>query len=112
MNFYDKIHELVRGFKETNEYTEYMELKSKIKADVSTYALLKTFKEEQKENQVEYISTGKVSEEKQKKLENDYSILIQKEDVRKLFENEMKLDIMLADMQKILGEAVKEIVDF
>lgn len=112
MNFYDKIHELVRSFKETEEYKTYMELKGKIKEDTKTYELLKTFKEEQKVNQMEYISTGKVNEEKQKKLENDYSVLIQKEEVRKLFENEMKLDIMLADIQKILGEAVKEIIDF
>ena len=31
--FYDKIHELVRSFKETEEYKTYMELKGKIKED-------------------------------------------------------------------------------
>ena len=29
MNFYDKVHELVRDLKTTNEYKKYMELKEK-----------------------------------------------------------------------------------
>ena len=30
MNFYDKVHELVRNFKDTEEYKKYMELKKKV----------------------------------------------------------------------------------
>ena len=45
-------------------------------------------------------------------MENLYSIIIQNENARKLLENEMKIDVMLADMQKIVGEGIKEIVEF
>ena len=31
MNFYDKIHELVRSLKQTNEYKEYLSIKETIK---------------------------------------------------------------------------------
>lgn len=112
MNFYDKIHELVKSFKETNEYKEFIELKEAIVNDEKTYSMLKDFKEKQKSHQIEYINTGKMNEDSQKELQNLYSILIQNADARKLLECEMRLDILLADMQKIVGEGIKEIVEF
>ena len=45
-------------------------------------------------------------------MQNLYSIVIQNETSRKLLENEMKINVMLADMQKIIGDALKDIVDF
>lgn len=112
MNFYDNIHELVRSFKDTNEYKDFMNLKENITKDEETYKMLKDFKEKQRAYQIEYINTGKMNEESQKDLQNLYSIIIQKEDARKLLECEMRLDILLADMQKIVAEGIKEIVEF
>ena len=112
MNFYDKVHEFVRSFKDTEEYKNFLGLKKKISEDDKTYSMVKEFKAKQNTYQMEYINTGKMNEESSKELQNLYSILVQNEDVRILFENEMKLDIMLADMQKILAEGIKEIVEF
>ncbi|MDD2627397.1 MAG: YlbF family regulator [Clostridia bacterium] len=112
MNFYDKIHELVRTFKEMEEYKTYIDLKTKIKKDERTSKELKEFKKAQQEAQLSYINTGEMKEEIQKELENKYSILIQKEEVRKFFEAEIKLDVILADMQKIIAEGIKEMIDF
>ena len=112
MNFYDKAHELVRAFKETGEYKNYMELKSKIKLQPEIAEKLKDFKVKQQEAQMGYINTGKVNEEAQKALENIYSVLIQNEETRKFFEAEIRLDVLLADMQKIIGEGIKEMIDF
>ena len=83
--------------------------------DVNTQgfvAELKEFKKEQREHQIEYINTGKLNQEKQVKLQNDYNKLIQNEDIKKLLETEIRLDIILADMQKIIAEGIKEIIDF
>ena len=100
MNFYDKIDELVRSFKETTEYKEFISLKNQIKQNEEKYNRLKDFKEKQTKHQIEYMNTGKVDETKNSELQNLYSILIQDEQTRKLFENEMRLNILLADMQK------------
>ncbi len=112
MNFYDKVNEMVRGFKDTEEYKTFIELKSKIKNNAEDYSKLKQFKEKQSIQQMEYMTNGKVKEDTQKELENLYSILVQNDDIRKLLEQEMKLNIMLADMQKAMSTAVKEIVEF
>lgn len=112
MNFHDKAHELVKAFKETEEYKTYIEMKKLIVNDEKTYAMLKDFKTKQQSHQMEYMNTGKMNDESRKELENLYSIIIQNEQARKLLECEMRLDILLADMQKILAEGVKEIIEF
>lgn len=112
MNFYDKVHEMVRAFKDTTEFREYVELKNKLKEEKDAYDRLKDFKERQKNYQMEYIDGKEQSKEKLDEMQNLYSIVIQNETSRKLLENEMKINVMLADMQKIIGDALKDIVDF
>jgi cell fate (sporulation/competence/biofilm development) regulator YlbF (YheA/YmcA/DUF963 family) len=112
MNFHDKAHELVKAFKDTEEYKTYIELKKIIVNDEKFYTMLKDFKTKQQAHQMEYMNTGKMNDESRKELENLYSIIIQNEQARKLLECEMRLDILLADMQKILAEGVKEIIEF
>ena len=112
MNFYDKINELVKFFKETEEYKEFIYLKTKIKKDEENYKLLKEFKSKQTKQQMDYMTTGKVDESLKKELENLYSLLIRNDDIIKLLEQEMRINIMLADMQKTIGQAIKEIVEF
>jgi len=112
MNFYDKVHELVRCFKDTDEYKVYMNLKEEIKKDGKYSKMLKGFKEKQTKMQMEYIESGKMNELNQKDLENTYSLLIQSETVRNFLESEIRLNVLLADMQKIIGEGLKDIVEF
>lgn len=100
MNFYDKVHEMVRAFKDTPEFREYVELKNKLKEEKDAYDRLKDFKERQKNYQMEYIDGKEQSKEKLDEMQNLYSIVIQNETSRKLLENEMKINVMLADMQK------------
>lgn len=112
MNFYDKVHEMVRAFKDTPEFREYVELKNKLKEEKDAYDRLKDFKERQKNYQMEYIDGKEQSKEKLDEMQNLYSIVIQNETSRKLLENEMKINVMLADMQKIIGDALKDIIEF
>lgn len=112
MNFYDKVYELVRCFKETEEYKTYMKLKEEIKKDAKYSNMLKEFKDKQTKMQMEYIESGKKDENAQKELENIYSLLIQSEFVRSFLESEIRLNVLLADMQKIIGEGLKDIVEF
>ena len=112
MNFYDKVHELVRCFKQTEEYTTYINLKEEIKKDAKYSTMLKDFKEKQTKMQMAYIESGSKDENAQKELENIYSLLIQSETVRSFLESEIRLNVLLADMQKIIGEGLKDIVEF
>src|SRR5574344_1785583 len=100
MNFYDKVYEMVR------------KLKDKLKKDEKQYNNLKEFKDKQKKYQMQYIDGKQQSKEQIDEMQNIYSIVIQNEVSRKLLETEMKINVMLADMQKIIGDSLKDIVDF
>jgi len=89
-----------------------MNLKKKIKKDEKYSKMLKEFKEKQTKMQMGYIESGKMDELMQRDLENTYSLLIQSEIVRTFLEAEIRLNVLLADMQKIIGEGLKDIVEF
>ncbi len=112
MNFYDNINNLVSAFKNTEEYTSYMKLKEEIKKDEKAYNTLKKFKDKQSEVQIEYINGREITKQVQEEMQNLYSIVIQDDNSRKLLELEMKINRILADIQKSLGNAVEDIVKF
>lgn len=112
MNFYDNINNLISSFKQTEEYKTYMELKEKLKNNEDAYKKIKEFKDKQSEIQISYLNGQEVSQDVQNEMQNLYSIVIQNDDSRKILELEMKINIMLADIQKALGEAVEDIVKF
>ncbi len=112
MSFHDDISNLVSSFKQTQEYKEYLKLKEDLKKDENVYNMLKDFKEKQNEVQISYINGKDITKEKQQEMENLYSIVIQNEDCRKILECEMKINVILADLQKSMGEAIEELVKF
>lgn len=112
MNFYDNINNLVASFKNTDEYKEYLDLKEKIKLDEKTYNMLKDFKDKQNEVQISYLNGQEITKEKQSEMENLYSIIIQNEQCRKILECEMRINVILADLQKAMGQAIEDLVKF
>ncbi|MGN1012552.1 MAG: YlbF family regulator [Clostridia bacterium] len=112
MNFYDNVNNLVSSFKQTEEYKEYKMLKERLKSSKDTYDMLKDFKDKQNEVQIAYLNGQEVTKEKQEEMENLYSIVIQNEECRKILECEMKINIILADLQKAMGEAIEELIKF
>ena len=112
MNFYDKIHELVRDLKDTPEYTNYMALKAKVKADSELSEKILKFRQRQREEQMKQISGTAMDETVKSELQQEYSLIIQSSLAVEFFQAEIKLDVLLADMQKILGEGLQDVIEF
>lgn len=112
MNFYDKIHALVKDLKDTPEYVNYMTIKEKVKADEVLSEKIKRFKERQRQEQMKYINGSQMDEVTKSELQQEYSLIIQSPLAVEFFQSEIKLDVLLADMQKILGEGLKDVVEF
>ena len=51
-----------------------------------------------------------VSKDKEKELQDTYTELLSKENVTEYFDSEFKFNILLADVNKIIGDAVKEVL--
>ena len=60
--------------------------------------------------QVLTMQGEKNNEEKVKKLQEMYSILVADADIKKYFDMEVRFNVMLADINKIIGEAVKDVL--
>ena len=112
MNFYDKVHELVRDLKKTNEYKKYMELKAKVKEDTVLSEKVKMFKDKQMAYQKEYLAGKEMDDAAKQEMQQLYSLIIQSPIAADFFQAEIVLDVMLADMQKIIGEGIKDALDF
>ena len=51
-----------------------------------------------------------VSEEKNKKLQEMYALLVQNQDIREYFDLEVKFNVMIADVNKMIAEAVADVL--
>ena len=68
------------------------------------------FEQTRYEVQVEMMQTGKNNEEKYKKMQDLYAELIEDEEAKRYFEAETKFNVVIADVNKIIGEAVRDVI--
>ena len=108
MNVYDEVNGLARAIRECKEYTEYKEAKDKIKAEEGLKA--KIDEKIRYEEQILALQGEKQSEEKMKKLQDLYTILVQNPDVKDYFDKEVRFNVMMADVNRIIGEAIKDVL--
>ncbi len=109
-NVYDSVNDLANAIKKSKEYIEYKEIKQKIMKDQETKKKIDEFEKIRYEEQVLAIQGEKQSEEKMKKLQELYSILVKNPDVKNYFDIEVRFNVMIADINKIIGEAIKDVL--
>lgn len=56
------------------------------------------------------MQTGKQDEEKYKEMQALYAELIEIDEAKKFFEAETKFNIVIADVNKIIGEAIRDVI--
>ncbi len=112
MNFHDKVYELITALKDTNEYKTFLSLKEEIKKDDAQYQKLKKFKIKQQEHHMKYLNAEKIDENELQEMQDMYAELTTNELCRQLLEAEIRINILLADMQKILANGIKDITEF
>ena len=62
------------------------------------------------EAQIIALQTGKDDESKMRHVQELYGELIQNTEASKYFDAEMKFNILIADVNKIIGEAVRDVL--
>jgi len=110
MTVYDTTHELARQLRNSREYIEYKEMKDIIYADPKLKEQVEEFEKIKYEMQMLTIQEGKQDEQKMAKLQELYTILLNNKDVKKFFDTQVRFNVMLADVNKIIGEAVKDVL--
>lgn len=110
MYVYDKTHELAKAIKESKEYEEYKAIKDELFVDSNLKVQVEEFERIRYEEQLLAMQGEKQSEEKMKKLQQLYSILIEKPKIKEYFDKEVRFNVMIADVNKIIGEAIKDVI--
>ena len=110
MNIYDTAHKLAQEIKQSEEYITYKTAKEAINLNYELKQQIDEFEKARYEAQIIAIQTGKDDEEKLKHVQALYGKLIQNEQASKFFDAEMKFNIMIADVNKIIGEAIQSLI--
>ena len=106
----ESVNNLANAIKKSKEYTEYKEIKQKIMKNQDIKNKIDEFEKIRYEEQVLAIQGEKQSEEKMKKLQELYSILVKNPDVKNYFDIEVRFNVMIADINKTIGEAIKDVL--
>ena len=108
LKIYDDAHKLAKQIRESKEYREYKELKENIESNPVKKAQVEEFEHLRYKIQVETMQgSGNATEAKQM-LQEKYAELLKDEEIKKYFDAEIQFNVMIADVNKIIAEAVKD----
>lgn len=110
MNVYDTANRLAQEIRTSNEYVEYKKAKQAIESNADLKQKIDEFEKLRYDVQVLSMQGKQVDEEKNRKLQEMYTILIQNKDIKEYFDLEVKFNVMLADINKIIAESVKDVL--
>ena len=111
MNVYDTANRLAAEIKNSEEYVNFKMAKQAIALKADLKKQIDEFELARYEAQILTMQTGKADEEKMKKVQELYAKLIQDDDAKKYFDAEMKFNIIIADVNKIIGESIKDLMN-
>lgn len=110
MKVYDRCHELAQAIKESKEYIEYKEIKTHVYGELNLKDKVEEFEKIRYEEQLLAMQGEEQSVAKMQRLQELYEILVKEPIVKEYFEKEVKFNLMIADVNKIIGESIKDVL--
>ncbi len=109
MYVYDEANNLAKAIQESKEYKEYEKIKKEVESIPEIKTKIDEFEKIRYDVQVLSFQ-GKEDQEKMKKLQEMYGILNKEPKVKEYFDIEVRFNVMLADVNKIISESVKDLL--
>ena len=110
MYVYDEANNLAKAIKESKEYSDYKKAKEDLNNNIELKRKVDDFEKIRYDLQVMAFQGDKQDEEKQKKLKEMYEILMKESEIKDYFDIEVRFNIMLADVNRIISESVKDLL--
>ena len=110
MNVYDTVNKLAGEIKASEEYINLKKAKDLINNNVDYKTKISEFEKLRYEEQINTMTSGKSNEDSLKKIQDMYGELISIEEIKNYFDAELKFNILLGDVNKIISEAVKDLL--
>ena len=109
-NIYDTANQLAKEIQQSEEYMTYKIAKEAINLNFELKNKIEEFEKARYDAQIVALQTGKDDEAKMRHVQELYGELIQNQEASKYFDAEMKFNILIADINKIIGEAVQSLL--
>ena len=110
MNVYDTAIRLAYEIQESEEYKEYKKLKDSVMSNNETKNKIEEFEKLRYDVQLMQYTGESKDEEKSKKLEEMYRMLVEDKQIKEYFDLEVKFNVMIADVNKIIAEAIRDVL--
>lgn len=110
MNVYDTANKLAKELNESSEYTNYKNIKIEIANHPDLKEKLKEFENLRYQVQLEGLKGENQERTKLEEMQKLYAELIQNDIAKRYFDYELKFNVLLADVNKIIAEAVKDVL--
>ena len=110
MNIYDTANKLSSEIKASEEYANYKMAREVINLRPDLKEEIAKFEKIRYEVQINQMQTGKIDEDKMKEIQEIYAKIIEIDEIKKYFDAELKFNVLFADINKIIGDAVKDLV--
>ena len=110
MSVYDTANQLAQEIKQSEEFLTYQIAKQAINLNFELKQKIDEFEKARYEAQIVALQTGKDDENKMKHVQALYGELIQNEEASRYFDAEMKFNLLIADVNRIIGETVQSLI--
>lgn len=110
MNVYDTANRLAQELKTSEEYVTYKKAKEEVQNTPELKQKLENFEKTRYEIQLAQIQGIEPDKEKGLHMQQSYLELIQNESMKVYFDAELKFNVLLGDINKIIGEAVQDVL--
>lgn len=110
MNIYDTANRLASEIKQTDEYKAYKNSKQQIESNTEVKSKIDEFDKLRVEAQKAMLKGESNTNELSVKLQNLYTELYQNEIAKNYLEAEMRFSVMVTDINKIISEAIKDVI--
>jgi len=111
INPYDKAYELARTLKECAEAKDWLAAQEELARDAEGWRMLEDFRGRQEEIAKALSEGREVSEDEKQKVGRLYEVIVLHPGVRRVLEAEQRLVRLLADVQRIIGDAWNELTE-
>lgn len=109
MNVYDKANELARAIKESSEVADINSAMKLVDADPESKRMLDNFRQGQMELQQRMMSGEMPPPEEMEKMEKLFEVLNLNLGIRRLFDAERRLSVVIEDVNKIITESLSQL---
>ncbi|WP_339316291.1 YlbF family regulator [Paenibacillus sp. FSL R10-2734] len=109
MSIHDKAHELAKAIKESSEVADITNAMKLVETDPEAKAMLDNFRNGQLELQQRMMSGDMPPQEEMEKMEKLFEVLNQNLGIRRLFDAERRLSVVIEDVNKIITESLSQL---